>query len=110
MSLPSWRRPAGRTGGEFEGEEHGSQVSFFVVDNEPGRGPDLHRHPYSETFVVLAGSGRFHRDGEEIEAAAGDVVVVEPGQAHGFKATGDERLEMVAIHAAPRFDTEWVED
>ena len=110
MSLPSWRRPAGQTGGEFEGEPHDSEVSFFVVDNEPGRGPGLHRHPYSETFVVQAGRGRFHLDGEEIEASAGDVVVVKPGQVHGFKAIGDERLQMVGIHAAPRFDTEWVED
>jgi hypothetical protein len=33
----------------FEGEQHGSGVSFFLVNNEPGAGPDLHRHPYSET-------------------------------------------------------------
>lgn len=104
--LPSWRR-VGKPGGSFEGEEYGSQVSFFVVDNAPDTGPDLHRHPYSETLVVLAGRGRFHRDGEEIEGSAGDVVVVKPGQIHGFKAVGDEHLEMVAIHAAPRMKTIW---
>lgn len=27
----------------FEGEAYGSEVSFFLVDNEPGKGPDLHR-------------------------------------------------------------------
>ena len=31
----------------FEGEEYGSGVSFFLVHNQPGEGPDLHRHPYS---------------------------------------------------------------
>lgn len=34
---------AGRTV-KFEGVDHGSGVSFFLVDNEPGQGPNLHRH------------------------------------------------------------------
>jgi hypothetical protein len=29
----------------FEGEQFGADVSFFLVDNDPGEGPDLHRHP-----------------------------------------------------------------
>ena len=37
MGLPSWRRPPGQSGGEFEGEPHGSEVSFFVVDNQRPR-------------------------------------------------------------------------
>ena len=44
----------------FEGEPFGSSVSFFLVDNEPGAGPDLHRHPYSETWIVRA-QGANHR-------------------------------------------------
>jgi len=107
MSLPTWRGPSGESGGEFEGEAHGSEVSIIVVDTEPGRGPDLHHHPDSETFVVQSGRGSFHLDGEEIEASAGDVVVAPAGKVHGFKAIGDERLQMVAVHAAPSFDTIW---
>jgi quercetin dioxygenase-like cupin family protein len=44
------RTPGGTV--TFEGEPHGSGVSFFLVSNEPGQGPDLHRHPYSETGIV----------------------------------------------------------
>ena len=29
----------------FEGEPHGSGVSFFLVDSEPGAGPGLHGIP-----------------------------------------------------------------
>jgi hypothetical protein len=30
----------------FEGSKHGpSSVSFFLVNNHPGQGPKLHRHP-----------------------------------------------------------------
>jgi quercetin dioxygenase-like cupin family protein len=107
-SLPSWRE--GARSGSFEGAEHGSDVSFFVVDAAPGDGPRLHRHPYSETFVVQAGRGRFEVDGRAVEAVAGDVVVVAPETAHRFRAVGPARLQLVAIHAAPRMETTWLED
>jgi len=86
----------------FEGEPHGSGVSFFLVNSEPGAGPDLHRHPYSETWIVRSGRARFTADGEEIEAGPGDIVVVGPETPHMFKNVGDDRLEIVCIHASPR--------
>jgi quercetin dioxygenase-like cupin family protein len=103
-SLPSVRET-----GEFEGAEHGSDVSVIVVDAEPGRGPALHHHPYVETFVVQEGSARFEVDGETIEATAGDVVVAPPGAVHGFTTVGPGRTRMVNIHSAPRFETIWVD-
>jgi mannose-6-phosphate isomerase-like protein (cupin superfamily) len=109
-SLPSWRRRAGQAGGQFEGAAYGSEVSFFVVDAEPGSGPALHRHAYSETFVVQAGRGGFLLGDREIEAVAGDVVVVVPDTPHKFRSLGPERLQLVAIHAAPRFETTWLEE
>jgi quercetin dioxygenase-like cupin family protein len=62
------KRAANRTL-RFEGEDHGSGVSMFLVDNEPGEGPALHRHPYSETWVVRSGRARFTADGQDVEAA-----------------------------------------
>ena len=83
----------------FEGGPHGSHVSFFLVDNQPGAGPDLHRHPYSETWIVRSGRARFTADGEELEAGPGDIVVVGAETPHKFKNVGDERLDIVCIHA-----------
>lgn len=48
---------AGRTR-RFVGAEHGADVSYFFVENQPGEGPGLHWHPYSETWVVLEGTLR----------------------------------------------------
>jgi quercetin dioxygenase-like cupin family protein len=109
-SLPSWRAAAGDSTGRFEGAPYGSDVSFFVVDAAPGDGPALHCHPYSETFVVQAGRARFEVDGRLVEAVAGDALVVAPGTAHAFCALGPERLQMVAIHAASRMETTWLEE
>ena len=93
----------------FEGESYGSGVSFFLVHNEPGAGPDLHRHPYPETWVVRSGQARFTADGEELEAGPGDILVVGPETPHKFTNVGSERLDIVCIHASPRIIQEELE-
>jgi mannose-6-phosphate isomerase-like protein (cupin superfamily) len=93
----------------FEGEGHGSGVSFFLVNNRPGEGPDLHRHPYSETWIVRSGRGRFTADGEEVDVGPGDIVVVTAETPHKFKNVGDERLDITCIHASPRMIQEDLE-
>ena len=93
----------------FEGEPYGSGVSFFLVNNEPGKGPDLHKHPYSETWIVRAGRGLFTADGREIEAGPGDILVVGPETPHKFKNLGPGRLDVVCIHASPQMIQESLE-
>jgi mannose-6-phosphate isomerase-like protein (cupin superfamily) len=86
----------------FEGEGHGSGVSFFLVYNEPGAGPDLHRHPYSETWIVRSGKALITADGKTFEAGRGDIAVVGPNTPHMFKNAGTERLDIICIHASPK--------
>jgi mannose-6-phosphate isomerase-like protein (cupin superfamily) len=86
----------------FEGRDHGTAVSFFIVRTPPGRGPRLHRHPYPETFVVEQGSATFTVDGETIEAYAGQIVVVPAGAAHKFVSSGPGPLHQLGIHASDR--------
>jgi mannose-6-phosphate isomerase-like protein (cupin superfamily) len=86
----------------FEGEPHGSGISMYLVNDAPGEGPDLHLHPYSETWIVRSGLARFTADGEELEAGPGDIVVVGPNTPHKFKNAGDGRLDVICIHASPR--------
>ena len=42
-------------------------------------------------------------DGSEIVAGPGDIVVIEPETPHGFTAIGNERLQIICIHASDRF-------
>ncbi|TAM84167.1 MAG: cupin domain-containing protein [Acidobacteria bacterium] len=95
---------------EFEGEPYGAGVSFFVGKIEPGKGPGLHQHPYAETCIVLSGQAAIVIDGEELLASAGDIVVIGPATPHSFIATGNERLDMVAIHHTARFIIESLEN
>jgi len=93
----------------FIGEEHGSGVSLFLVNNEPGAGPDLHKHPYTETWIVRAGRARMTADGQDVEAGPGDMMVVGAETPHKFKNIGTERLDIICIHASPRMIQEALE-
>jgi mannose-6-phosphate isomerase-like protein (cupin superfamily) len=93
----------------FEGEPYGSEVSFFLVHNQEGEGPDLHKHPYPETWIVCSGRARFTADGKDIEAGPGDIVVVGSETPHKFKNIGPERLDITCIHPSPRMIQEDLE-
>ncbi len=98
------------TSREFEGHEHGDVgLCFILVNGSPGTGPRLHRHPYAEVFVLQEGRARFTVDGKTIDAVAGQVVVVQPGEAHTFVNSGDGLLRQIDIHATDHFITEWLE-
>jgi mannose-6-phosphate isomerase-like protein (cupin superfamily) len=86
----------------FEGESYGSGVSFFLVNNQPGKGPDLHTHPYSETWIVRSGKARITADGQDMEVSPGDIIVVTAETPHKFKNIGTDRLDIICIHASPR--------
>lgn len=98
------------TSREFVGLEHGNVgVSFILVNDQPGTGPRLHRHPYAEVFVVQEGRVTFTVESKTIEAVAGQVVVALPGEAHKFVNSGDGPLKQIDIHASDRFITDWLE-
>lgn len=56
---------------EFEGEPYDAGVSFFVGNLPPGKGPRLHKHPYSETCIVRSGQAAMVVDGEQVVASPG---------------------------------------
>lgn len=94
---------------DFIGKTHGSQVSFFWEAMPPGMGPALHRHPYSETFIVLDGQVIFTLGSEEVTAVTGDIAVAQALMPHRFVNSGDTTLRMVNIHAAAEMETDWLD-
>jgi len=95
---------------EFEGQQYDAGISFFMGDLEPGKGPRLHRHPYSETCIIRSGQAAMVIDQKEVLAGPGDIVVTGPQTPHRFAAIGEERLVAVCIHASDRFIVEWLDN
>ncbi|HEX5505562.1 MAG TPA: cupin domain-containing protein [Thermomicrobiales bacterium] len=102
--------PHTETSYEFAGYDHGEiGASVIVIDAPPGSGPRLHRHPYTEVFVVLEGQATFIAGEDVLEAGCGQVVVVPAGVPHKFVNSGPGRLRQVDIHPSGRFITEWLD-
>ncbi len=96
--------------GDFEGIQHGSGVSFLLVDTaEDGYGPRLHQHPYTETFIIRSGRAKFVVGDQELIGEGGQIIVVSPQTPHKFTVIGPERFVSTNIHASERYITEWLE-
>lgn len=84
----------------FVGAEHGAEVSYFFVENQPGEGPGLHWHPYPETWVVIEGVASITVGEETFVAGAGDTATGPAFIPHRFTNVGDGVLRIIGIHAS----------
>jgi quercetin dioxygenase-like cupin family protein len=109
LVIHSNQLPGSNNSREFEGKDYGGGLTLILVDVEAGHGPNLHRHPYEEIFVVHAGTGSFFVDESEVRARAGDIVIAPAGTAHRFINAGTDHLQLTAIHHNANFVTEWLE-
>ena len=88
----------------FVGADNGdTNVSVFLFNGAPGKGPGPHRHPYDEIQFIRSGRGRYNVNGVEFEAGAGDILVIKAGEVHSFKCIGDGPLVQLDVHLSPRF-------
>lgn len=102
-ALPRTRHSHELVGAEFE-----VPISLILVHCAPGAGPNIHRHPYAEVFVIEAGQATFHVDGAEFVGEAGQIVIAPVNSSHGFTNTGAGELRLTAIHTAAEFITDWL--
>jgi mannose-6-phosphate isomerase-like protein (cupin superfamily) len=103
-------RPDGRILNNIQGAAYGAGVSLIFEDSDvEGEGPDLHQHPYAETFVIRGGKALFTVAGEQLVGVAGQVLVVPSFTPHKFEIVGPDRYIATHIHASDTFITEWLE-
>ena len=96
---------------EFEGYLHAdTEVSFILVDMQPGEGVRLHTHPYQEIFILQEGATTYTVGATTLEARTGQIIIVEADTPHKFVNSGDGKLRQVDIHLNKRFITQWLED
>jgi len=93
---------------QFQGREFGTELSFFLIDCEPGQGPALPQHPYAEMWVTMSGRALVVAGDEEREVGPEDMVIVGPDTPHRFVALGPDRLNVICLHDAGEMITEWL--
>jgi quercetin dioxygenase-like cupin family protein len=97
LSLP------GRLSREIVAGGRGAEgVSFRLVEiapskpGEPRRGPHVHRG-FEECIYVLSGAGITETDSGEHPIAAGDTILIPPGELHVTHVTGSEPLRLLCF-------------
>jgi mannose-6-phosphate isomerase-like protein (cupin superfamily) len=96
---------------EFEGLRYqDTQASFIWVDMSPGGSVRLHKHPYKEIFIIQEGVATFTVGSVELEAHAGQIIIVPADTPHKFVNNGDQQLRQVDIHTNRQFITCWLEE
>ena len=89
----------------FEGKQRaGIDITMFVVRTPPGKFVELHVHPYSETFVLLEGSGRWTAGEAVTELSPNQMLVVPADTPPGFRNVGDVPLLVVTVHESGRLE------
>lgn len=103
--------PGSATARQFEGYLYDqTNVSFFVTETPPEKGPSLHLHPYIEVFIVLDGQLTITAGDATIEAAAGQIVIVPAETPHKYRNTGTTVARHVDIHTSGQMITTWLEE
>jgi len=77
---------------------------MFIVRTPPGGSVELHTHPYSETFLMLEGEGRWTAAGDVVELRPNNILVVAPNTPHGFRNVGRTPLLVVSVHESGVFE------
>src|ERR1044071_1085199 len=78
---------ATQTGGEY------TEVEGVIAPG--GHLPSAHKHPnQTERFEITSGTLTLKVDGQKIEAKAGDVITIEPGQSHNFWNKTDQDVKI----------------
>src|SRR5262249_32879546 len=81
---------------EFQGYLYGNTgLSFIWVDMPPGDGVRLHKHPYQEIFIIQEGSATYTVGSTQLEARAGQVIIVPGGVPHKFVNSGEGPLRQI---------------
>lgn len=102
------RRHAGRHGSRggyevgwiFESGDFTTALDHLVIlEIEPGGEVGEHLHEEDdEIYLVLAGRGILHLDGEPYQMAEGDAMLTTPGHRHRLENDGTESLRVLVVN------------
>lgn len=92
---------------EFEVAFEVRKVQAAVMTLAPGSntgGPD-NRHPGADQWLfVVSGSGLAIVDGTQQPLKAGSLLLIERGEAHEIRCTGNQPLRTFNIYSPPAYD------
>jgi mannose-6-phosphate isomerase-like protein (cupin superfamily) len=81
-----------------------SQAASMVLAPGTSTGGPNNQHPASDQWLyVLAGEGDATVKGKNVTLRAGSLLLIEAGETHEIRSTGDQPLETLNIYAPPAY-------
>lgn len=81
-----------------------SQAATMVLDPGQSTGGADNEHPDSDQWLyVLSGSGSATVAGEEVDLSQGTLLLVQAGESHEIRNTGEDPLRTLDFYAPPAF-------
>jgi mannose-6-phosphate isomerase-like protein (cupin superfamily) len=85
------------------------QLVAFEQWCSPGNGAPSHLHAVEEILRIISGSATVWVGDDRAELTAGATIMIPAGAVHGFRNSGPDTLQILAILAEPVFEAHYVE-
>ena len=102
-SLELWR-PGVETRMLISASNGATHLCIFEQWVAPGAGAPTHTHTVEEVLSVREGEADMWIDAEHVTVSAGQSLIVPAGRLHGFRNSGEGRLHVHVVLAAPIFE------
>lgn len=85
------------------GDRHSQAAQMTLAPGETEGGSDNRHRGADQWLYVVSGSGAAVVEGERIELRAGTLVLIERGEAHEIRNTGEEPLRTLNVYVPPAY-------
>ncbi|MEX0775288.1 MAG: cupin domain-containing protein [Phycisphaeraceae bacterium] len=81
-----------------------SQAAVMTLSAGKSTGGPDNKHAQSDQWIyIIAGSGEATVAGKAVKLGTGDLVLIEAGETHEIRNTGDQPLVTFSIYAPPEY-------
>lgn len=85
------------------GDDHSQAAQMTLAPGESEGGPDNRHRGADQWLFVVSGAGAAIVKGERIELRDGTLVLIERGEAHEIRNTGDSPLKTINFYVPPAY-------
>jgi len=85
------------------GNEHAQAAEMVIERGETIGGPDNRHEGSDQWLLVTAGRGMAVIEGAETELRPGTLLLIERGEGHEIRSTGETRLETINFYVPPAY-------
>lgn len=86
--------------------EHGQAAEMTIAPGDTEGGPDNRHRGADQWLYVVYGKGEATVGERQVPLQAGSLLVIERGETHEIRNTGDQPLQTFNFYTPPAFDAE----